>query len=96
VKPIVSLYPRGSPGKQVSDHSRKIGRVHDRTIQKYGTGELIIPVGVLAVNGHFIPVNTMTRATVWPWMPRIGLKPATQFLCEQVVLIPVLQSSWVR
>jgi len=82
--------------KQARDYFGKIGGVQDRTIQKYGARKLVIPVRILGVNGHLIPVSAMLHAAVWLWMGGIGPEFARYFFCEQMVLIPELRNSRVR
>ena len=82
--------------KQSCDYFRKIERSNYWTIQEDCSWKLFIPMGILWVDRNFIPLDAFVIAAIRPGFDCVGLNPALQLFCKEVVLIPVLLDSCVR
>ena len=51
--------------------------MHHRTIQENGTRELTIPMLVWAIDGDFIPLNTLAGAAIRLWLRSVSLDDAS-------------------
>src|ERR1700678_2325833 len=80
-------------GKQVCNYLRQIKCINDWASHEDGTWKLGIPTSVLAIDNNLIPLNTLTGATLRPWVVCIRFQLVPEFLREEVVFIPVLCNS---